>query len=402
MKITISVNKTQNTDEVLPSVLFSIALMGQLISAAVRIDGLFIIIILALDIYSFLHYKRISKSGVLFVTGILSLSLISRLFTLQEEYETFVRYMLFFGGMATYAFMFNKDINTRIVQRACVLIGGICVILLIPRTLQIILSIGTYQQKSTDMMSLSYSILPVALFALSAVFRKEEHWVWKAVAAIIATISIYELLTIGSRGCYLCIMVFLYIEFVSGKVNNKRKNFALFIVSISVLLIAWNNIDILLVELSGKLSELHIKVYAIDKMIRYMASNTVMNGRDEIWTMAISGILEMPFGHGVGTFESIAGGRYIHNVVLQLGWEFGWLGTTIAIIFVLYASYYVVSVKCKAYNRTFFAVLFSISIVRLQVSYVFWQSFPFWMICAHIYKNISKQNYEIDNCYISA
>lgn len=195
----------------------------------------------------------------------------------------------------------------------------------------------------------------------------------------------------ANRGVFLVIISFLFINFLFNSRNNYTKTFK---VAISILFIGITLINIkdFLIKLNIFLINLNLDIPWITKITMQMSLGDITSGREHLYNNAISIFYENPFiGKGIGYYESLNGGLYTHNLVLDLLVGIGIIGTIFIIFIIVSGILSLLNRKLKRESKQVIIFLFSLSIPRLMVSSTIWYNHIFWMymcyICVHIYKN---------------
>ena len=134
-------------------------------------------------------------------------------------------------------------------------------------------------------------------------------------------------------------------------------------------------------------------VRAIAKMKFMIDMDKADNGRDDLYELSISLIKNNPImGHGVGYFESLAQGAYVHQFFLEILNEMGCIG-----LFLMLMPFYkkvkvVFSQRIDA-SAAFFIAIFSISIFPLLTSSSYWLYPPFWFCFFYVLNTWKSTSY---------
>ena len=138
----------------------------------------------------------------------------------------------------------------------------------------------------------------------------------------------------------------------------------------------------------------NINIEAISKNLELIEKGNVDNGRNEVFDKAIEGIKEHPFiGNGIGDYAE----KYVtypHNLLLQSWYEGGIIFFLLMLTVFLYSVYILLFDKNVDLNRKYMLILFfSISIVRLMLSYEFWREISFGMYLYFVL-DIMQENWD--------
>ena len=269
------------------------------------------VVLIAVNYRSFL-FTRSSIIAYLCVLSVLLISLV------LNNWNTFgVRYTLFFIVFGTTALLLT---GVKVNYKTAFLIW-VCISILY--LIQELFLPGIDALKQSDMgveqMGLAYSFVPSALlggsFLVSSKLRRscKVSYIIIGVVLLIGASYIILFRTV-TRGAILSVLLgfFLLSWVVSGK---QRRNWIISIL-LCVGLLVYLNIDSILDGFIAMFQ--NSEIGALKKMVSFMGSDNVSNGRDLLYANAITYIKERPIlGHGVGYFES-HNGIYVHQLLLQL------------------------------------------------------------------------------------
>lgn len=234
-----------------------------------------------------------------------------------------------------------------------------------------------------DRMTISYYFLPV-LISLFFEFFLDKN---KNLKNILIKLSIYLVLffpylnftiNLMSRGTILSLFICIYLVFVS--MQSKLKKFKIICISLIILLIIFIFGVYILEFIQSILSLLGITFSFIDKNLRLLQQNTIGNGREIIYKNAFLGILNHPIiGNGIGDFKNVFG-TYPHNFILQSWYEGGFLFMFLMVSPVLYSFIKIMfSDNISRDKKYFFIFIFSLSIIRLMLSFEYWKDMFYWI-----------------------
>ena len=241
-------------------------------------------------------------------------------------------------------------------------------------------------------MEASYAVIPIVFTVIYYfVIYVEERKFWNFLAFCFAVFMLFELVIKGTRGawiCYICFFLFLYLK--KSKSSPRKKIVFCVIIALSALIIAINFSSIL-TTIGTYLHSKGISVYAIEKSVFLTSSNSgISNGRIQIYKCAIDGIVAKPFlGHGIGSFHDMYPQmNYPHNIILQLIFELGIVGSAILLLTVFQIIRYAFIICLKQTNKfDLFLICFAISIPMLFISNQLWGERFFWFILSYYYTN---------------
>lgn len=244
-------------------------------------------------------------------------------------------------------------------------------------------NINFWQYSPQERMSVSYYILPVfmSLF-FEFLLDENKNLKYKLLKYFIYLILFIPYLNFAiglmSRGAILSIVICMYFTFLS--LQTKARKIKVILISFIVLIVILCFGVYILEFISDLLSSMGISFSFIEKNLKLLQENSIGNGRDVIYNNVISGIFNHPFiGNGIGEFEKIFG-TYPHNFILQSWYEGGFVFMSILVI----PNFYSI-VKIIFHNnipkerKYFFIFIFSLSIIRLLLSFEYWKDMFFWI-----------------------
>ena len=230
-----------------------------------------------------------------------------------------------------------------------------------------------------DLMAVSYDILPLFLAIIIKFFALKDKFTWKHLICLVVLLPyIYFLFVYCSRGVYLAlILCFFFCKIVNG-ISTKQLLF--FCITICVIMIILINIIPILTAINDFLNSYNISFKIVEKNLRLLKADDVLNGRENLYPIAMQGINKsFILGNGIGSFN-LRYNTYPHNFILQIMYEGGIIFLLPIIIPVIYGVYAIVAKKSISRNmRIFIIFLFCASIVRLLISYEFWKEMFFWL-----------------------
>ncbi|MGI1804683.1 O-antigen ligase family protein [Exiguobacterium sp. TDN 0502] len=235
-----------------------------------------------------------------------------------------------------------------------------------------------------DDMFISYAILPSVIISTYLLLYKK-----KMVNIVYILVGLFMIITHGSRGPLLAILVYIILYFL---INADKNKIIITFLSLSSLYIYFNFLTIVswLISVLNKFNYSSRTLYKIID-----GSVTSGTGRDSIQEIALNLFKEHPFtGVGIGVerihiFEGIYLTRgvtdklstsYPHNIFIELLAQFGLIGGLLIILFILF-------IIVKSFNssnkneKNLLIILFSITFIELMLSssYLLSPQFFFYM-----------------------
>lgn len=245
-------------------------------------------------------------------------------------------------------------------------------------------------------MSYSYSILPYICSLFYKIFETRFN---DYKSLFFAALSFISICIWGGRGAVLSSLCCFFILYIHKCINNNRVHKVLFIF-LAIFLLSF---IFLTVSFTPILKEMHNIAKSFGIRARFVEkidinTNNFDNGRSKLYYKALNAIEEQPLKlRGINADYSLVGG-YIHNIYLELLYDFGaFLGGIFSIIISLFA-FLTVFVFYKN-NYIFYAItyFFSISFFRLLVSHSLFINFAFWCWFILVIKQLTKTSYTCIN-----
>ncbi|MEG0034733.1 O-antigen ligase family protein [Anaerorhabdus sp.] len=232
-------------------------------------------------------------------------------------------------------------------------------------------------------LSYIYMIPIVASIIYIMVLIKHENKEQKYFFGILSFLQLsilLKLLQYGSRGPILSIIiVVIFLSIVKWDYNKnqiifKGTKITLWLV---VLFLFVLNIDFILQFIGEVLEKMSISSQLIEKTIRLSKTQSVLNGRNKIYSIGWDGFVSRPiFGHGVSSFEYYTGIIYPHNFILQFLFDGGILLFIIMFSIILRG---VNRMKIDVNQYLIFSLLFFISVPGAMLSGDIWRNTEFWL-----------------------
>lgn len=224
-----------------------------------------------------------------------------------------------------------------------------------------------------DYMNAANAML-LGLLVVTAKNITDHHRI--AVNTFLEFATVLSIFILGSRGGLLCYASFylFYFLFFSGT----KKKILLAVLGITAFL--------LIVTIGPSL--LSLFAGSDNRLLSLLSSHELAadESRALISGIVISNIIQHPWGMGVmadrailSSSDEIWGIFYAHNLELEMGLNFGYIGLFASIVLLIMIIYYARSSYCKEL-RLLFLALVSTSIIKLQVSTSYWIDPIFWAV----------------------
>lgn len=271
-----------------------------------------------------------------------------------------------------------------------VLLGLVMTPLNIKECLLEYISLNSDDSQMVSSYNILFFIIPSAIIC----FYNTNKWI-KLFAIAEVLLGLLFLILFGSKGAVLAIFLGCFLVFVYRK-NRSVKILSLktIITTISVCLL-FSNLDGILTYTNDMLNRYGIVSSAIPELLAKISSNDIdqiTSGRNVIYTQTIKEISHSPiWGYGIASFDNYSG-NYPHNLFLQLLYEGG-----IIVCFPYTLLFFMLlnqlnSNKTPLEKRYFIIFIFSAGLVRLMLSYSFWESQLFWFSIGIVLKNLKFTN----------
>lgn len=233
-----------------------------------------------------------------------------------------------------------------------------------------------------DYMSASYLLLEPLLIVGAFIFSSKI----KVLDVFLFIIGTFYILIIGSRGAFLCELVFIFSYFLIFKIKKVINKILLLLASVVLVIFVPSVAKLLL-------------VFGENRILQSLSSLSLFsdNSRVLIFNLIFDKIKENPFGLGVLSDRPILLNSnviwtvyYSHNFILELGIDFGYFGFLISalIIFLLFMAYFSTNNKRKKILLLAFA---SFSIIKLLVSSSIWIETSFWKLLGIAFAFLSER-----------
>ncbi len=359
-------NKVKVNSFIIASVFVS-NMIANSISVFINISNIFAFIVITLGIASILC-SGISFTKAIVLTNLLIL--IQFLFSfLYINSEMTVRFFLAYITVALPAIIISqKNYHIDLVLKYVEFIS----ITFMPFYIKTISTKYTIYD-SGELMGIGYAILPIFLVSIFVLIQRTE----KKIVKLIAILNLVFLLKIStqmiSRGFFISIFVFLlYLLLVRSRDDIANKTRIYDVLRLMVLVIGFG---IFLYSMWGYL---HNNNWIYSIFLR--KSGNILNGRlfDIKFALNWVSFFNFLFGNGIGSFIQNSGEMYIHNLILMMYYENGFIFTAIMLAFIWKVIVRGI-IQHDMNSKYMFALVICTSLIRLMVSYYFWIDPIFWM-----------------------
>lgn len=365
-------------NSVILGLFLGVSMITKIISSIVPLQNNIVIFVGILLVVCYIINKDAGiKLNFLIASGIIALLHIVSCFLHGINGSYVVNYLMNFVLYGVSAFFFcsvpfkyEKVLDT--IANVFVLYTVLTVVKYIPEALQ-----NSYVSYSMDV---SYSMM-VGVSAGFLVFKHVSK-IKKVVILVAIAISMYYLLFLSdSRGAVLSLVVLIGILLFNK--SNHKKAWLIFIICAGCIVFFGR--DFIIEKLSA--SGLNMRW-----IIRFTSQADITTGRTRLYALALNAIRENPLlGNGIGYFETIANGQYVHNMFLQLLCEFGVIvGGAISVYILVLIFKNVFDDK----DNRFGYFLICQFIPRLLLSSVYWLN-PFIWVFLYLQSGKNKNKEKI-------
>ncbi|SLM18718.1 membrane hypothetical protein [uncultured spirochete] len=241
-------------------------------------------------------------------------------------------------------------------------------------------------------MTWAYSILPSVLMIIFWGVKGK-----RVIADILSVFGFLLILSYGSRGPIVCVLVFTVLLIAINMVNRKKYSIIVLFCILIVIIMNTNYVSLIVSYLQGIISRTGFSTRVFDMMLR----NDILSdtGRSPIRAALLSAISERPLlGYGLyaDRYLSSSGiyisGMYAHNFVLELWTQFGVVIGSL-IIFAIGALVINAVVKAKEnHSRLCMLLIFiCVGVVKLFMSGSYLQEPYFFLLIGYCTKIIREK-----------
>ena len=309
---------------------------------------------------------------LLVVAGIMGYSLILWRFDsrVMERLLKFVMYALFAMLCIQYPF------DEKVLLRAICYIGIIHVAFLFlyasPQIKAGIMSVD-------NTMDLSYTSLIYLFASAEIVGSKYERKMNRLLALVICVLVVYFITVVSmNRGALIAAACYFAFRVI---ISSKRLALRVmcFVGVVIAALIVYDNLIPILEAADEFTSSRGVVINPLKKTIQQMNySDSMISGRETVYDAAIQMIKDtwaMP--NGVASYHIQTNVAYYpHNIFLEAGVEFGFIGFVL-VAFIIYKACYMMVIVPSKYSHLIL-LFFCLSIPRLMVSSSYWENSYIW------------------------
>ena len=316
--------------------------------------------IVIIGIFSLLYFKaKVYAKNVLIISVILiffsASSLLAYNSYLSVYFEAFLSY-----GLCGLMYSFCRS-KTQYILNTCWIMGMLWFCLYVLKNPQVL----------NDSFSFGYLILPITVSSFISLTDRNNTKVARFFAFFAFCFSLYYLTVFGSRGPVVSFILSLLVMLIPSIKRSKHKTLVLIVYVLFVLMFLNYRgiISIIHEAFPGKFSFIE-KSYYLEQ-----TASGISNGRFSILSEFFSkyNITNFVFGIGIGKYTA-DNGTYSHNLFTSLLVETGLIG----FVFMICMIVKFVKIVLKN-NDKLLIFLFSISIIPLMFSNIFWTSITFWI-----------------------
>ena len=226
-------------------------------------------------------------------------------------------------------------------------------------------------------LGLGYHVLLFVLLFLYCALEYKDRISWLAAGCGIIIIAIA-----GSRGPFLCVLIFFAV-YLGVKLIDSSKRILYLFLFVLIAFFIWLMLPYLLNAIDSLLNSLNIHSRIINKLVDGTISDD--SRRYIIWDATIQMIIKNPLGYGAlgsrHVISELIYAGYPHNVFLELLVDFGLFFGIVIILFMLVAFFRIIFMKDNSEWKGLFTVFFANS-CQLLISLTYWHSVALWSVLA--------------------
>lgn len=244
----------------------------------------------------------------------------------------------------------------------------------------------------TKVISIGRYSMPLSYYMLlpSVVYINEFLDSFNIKSIFIALVSLLIILALGSRGPIMCVGVFVILKVINIRKKINYKVLSIFFIIIAFIFIGIFYFNVILENLYNLLLEFGIRSRSIEL---FLTDDIYLSGRENIYGDVIQGIKSnLIFGIGLLGDRTVTGGRYTHNIIIEIVANFGIIIGGVLVLLLVIVSCKTLFSKNKKLS-SFIAMWFSIGVVHLMVSSTYLTDYKFWIYLGLALK-ATKNNHE--------
>lgn len=295
---------------------------------------------------------------------ILATSIFILSYVIFPENRLFLRgliFPIFFMNLPSLIYIMSivdLKVFRNIMKKSCYFVFVIGILL------SVLLFSGKVKMDIYNRMTFSYYMLFPTIIFLDELFDK-----FSTKAFIVAGLSFVVILSIGSRGAVLCILVFVFLKYI-------KRNYEKIWLNISILVVGVFCLDGILQFLNNVFLRYGIRSLTI---ARFLEKGVDLTGRDSLLKLVIAEIKNKPiFGIGIAGDRSVLDGAYVHNILIEILSNFGMiLGSMILMVLFILIIKSLFTKNMAEYGLV--VVWISLGFVSLMVSDSYLENIRFWI-----------------------
>lgn len=230
-------------------------------------------------------------------------------------------------------------------------------------------------------MTISYNVIKFIVPALIVIFFRSSK-LFKVIGIVVSLGYLAFLLTWGSRGAMLSIIVALWLLYIYRKNKPLRLFSKKVLLNVCFVFFIAAVFPYIIRNVVDFLNAHHIYSYSLSRIEEHLESNTSQSeGRTYIYEMAKTGILEKPIlGNGIASFANYSPDTYPHNLFLQQLYEGGVFLFIPFFILTCMGIFFINGRGIPIEKRQFLIYLVSVGIIHLMFSSYFWMNHFYWYL----------------------
>ncbi len=378
----IRVNR-EKLNNLLVSIFLCQSIICSIIDQFISIENISIVILMIIFVLGLMNNKSFKKSrigGNLFVYTVFLSGIVISIFVNSGNYAfNYFLYFISFGTVALYISFFEVS-QINIIKNIVYIyfFYDIFYFCFIRKDM-----LGSGLDYFTWQMGVAYASTIVIYASVVILMYQDLFEIDKKllfICCIDILIAFYIILfDCRTRGAIFSLVVGVALIFISTLKISKK--FFVILSGIIVVVFAVLNFENIVWFMNEILSGFGITIGILDKLKYYLSNNMdISNGRSGLYSIAIKCIKDSPIiGHGVGYFENLADGSYVHNLFLEILCEFGLIGLAV-IVFKLCSILYRIFLENKRNENLLLFILVDYAVLMLSFSSTLWVVPQFWFL----------------------
>lgn len=341
-----------------------------------------IIFMYAFSLYIY-GIRNLNKKVIIYISVFLAWYFYTKSF-IQEPRISITFFMVF--TISAFLIPSIAKVDVKLLLLAIMIIPSIGVFY----TSKVFSTEGSFNETISMTASYAFMVPVVATILYWWFYYKYDGVYMKTIVILFSMINmvfLYKILSFGSRGPFVCILMVFFVLFLFNKKEETGINVNKIRLSIMTLVVALFSVSFMwiIAYTNDLLKGMGLSFNVVDKFIRMDQGGDWTNGREYISEIAMAGIADSPiFGHGVDQFENNTGISYPHNFILQILYDGG---IFFFMIFLIPLAMMLVNKlkKCNIDEFVLTVFLLTISVPGALASADLWNNERLWIFFGYLF-----------------